>query len=129
MKVGSVEVEIIEAVVTRVVREDDVTGDWLVGSVTVAYRGEQQAIPVCAWSDTDDDGAEWSVAVEGAVAIAALAGVDDPRGIWRGSFLYQAFPEECQEIGEAVCARLRESADRIERGASPGLTHNWRIKP
>lgn len=98
-------------------RTTDEGGDWLVGTMEVTWTAERggQEFSVTAslstgcWSDTDDDHAEWCAANEGARAINACLGLRDD-GDTRGDFSRLAWPDECDSLGRAICAQLRQSA-------------------
>lgn len=120
MKWGASNIEVIDVNNLRVNHEDG--GDVLLADVRIAVEKslggidhtEEYLVPCTCWADTDDDGAEWCAANEGALALhTAWTGHEltwsGPRQT-SGDFVRLAFPAECEELGALICASIRAAA-------------------
>lgn len=125
-KIGNLTIE-VDAVTWRETRNENGSW-WLIGEADVNwiattdgnYPGASGSlvVPVGCWTDTDDDNDSWSCEHEGARIIERCFGGPGPANMAvRAAFC--AYPQECQDLGQAVCDLLRAASLADNHCVSP----------
>ena len=85
-------------------------GHWLTGAATLAWSspddGCEHVVTVQCWRHTDGCPEWWNASLEGSHAIAwMLCGAEAEDDV----FVSEAFPDECLQLGTAICRMLRKA--------------------